>query len=300
MDRRSDIIIDLEPTEAGFQVKKPEKKKPWLNIILFIITLITTTIAGATFSDPNPQDGLNILAGLPFSLSLLTILLCHESGHYLMSRKHHVEATLPYFIPAPSFIGTFGAIIKMKSAITDKKSLIDIGAWGPIAGFLVSIPFLIYGIMNSEITELTGKEGIILGDSIYLKIFTYLIKGKIPENKDLILHPVAFAAWIGSFVTAMNLIPIGQLDGGHILYALSPKSFRKLSLPLLLSLIIMGYFGWEGWIFWGLLLLLLGRHHPPVLDESEELPLSKKILGIVALIIFIITFIPVPFKMVGV
>jgi len=223
--------------------------------------------------------------------------MCHEFGHYLTSKKHNVEATLPYFIPAPSFIGTFGAIIKMKSAITDKKSLIDIGAWGPISGFIVSIPFLIYGLYSSELIEITGKEGLILGDSLYLKFFTYIIKGEIPENKDLLLHPVAFAAWIGGFVTAMNLIPIGQLDGGHILYALAPKLYRKLSLPLIMGLMLMGYIGWEGWMFWGFLLLILGRHHPPVIDEEEKLPASKKIIGLIALFIFIITFIPVPFKL---
>lgn len=297
MDSKFEKIIDLVEDDSGFKILKPKKKKPWVNIILFIITLFTTTFAGATFSNKNPFEGLNFLSGIPFSLSLLTILLFHEAGHYLMSKRHNVQATLPYFIPAPSFIGTFGAIIKMKSQITDKKSLIDIGATGPIAGFVVSIPLLIYGLMNSEISKIAGKDGIILGDSLLLKALTYLIWGKIPEDLDLILHPVAFAGWIGTFVTAMNLIPVGQLDGGHILYALSPKLFRKLSLPIIMALFLMGYLGWEGWIFWGFLLLILGRYHPPVINEDEELPSSKKIIGILSLIIFIITFIPVPFKM---
>lgn len=297
MNEYDNKIIELQEEDGEFRIVKPKKKLPWLNIVLFIATFFTTTFAGATFSIKDPSESINFLSGLPFSLSLLTILLFHEFGHYLMSKKHNVPASLPYFIPAPSFIGTFGAIIKMKSTITDKKSLIDIGATGPIAGFIVSIPILIYGIANSTIAEVKNTGGIILGDSLIIKILTYLIWGKLPSDLDLVLHPVAFAGWIGTFVTAMNLIPVGQLDGGHILYALFPKLFKKISLPLIFSLFLIGYLGWEGWIFWGFLLFILGRHHPPVIDEEEELPLSKKIIGLSALIIFIITFIPVPFKM---
>ncbi|MCX7991839.1 MAG: site-2 protease family protein [Proteobacteria bacterium] len=297
MDHFDSKIIELQEKDGEFRFIEPKKKIPWLNIFLFVLTFFTTTFAGATFNIKDPSEGLNFFSGLPFSISLLTILLFHEFGHYLMSKKHNVPASLPYFIPAPSFIGTFGAIIKMRSVITDKKSLIDIGATGPIAGFIVSIPLLIYGIANSTMSEIKSSSGIILGDSLLLKFLTYTIWGKLPENLDLILHPVAFAGWIGTFVTAMNLIPVGQLDGGHILYALFPKLYRKLSFPLILGLFLIGYLGWEGWIFWGFLLLILGRNHPPVIDEEEKLPLSKKIVGLIALIIFVITFVPVPFKM---
>ncbi len=295
--RDYDKIIELEEDGGSFRIIKPKKKVPWLNIILFIITFFTTTLAGATFSIKDPSDSINFLSGLPFSLSLLTILLFHEFGHYLMSKRHNVPASLPYFIPAPSFIGTFGAIIKMRSTITNKNSLIAIGATGPIAGFIVSIPILIYGIYNSTLIELTDSTGIILGDSLLLKFLTYLIWGELPQKFDLVLHPVAFAGWIGTFVTAMNLIPVGQLDGGHILYALSPRLFKKLSLPLIIALFLIGLLGWEGWIFWGFILLLLGRYHPPVIDEEEKLPFSKKIVGLLSLIIFLITFVPVPFKL---
>lgn len=289
-------IIEFEEVDGQFRLIRPKKRVPWINIILFILTFFTTTFAGATFSTKSAEEGIKFFTGLSFSVPLLIILLFHEFGHYLMSKKHNVSATLPYFIPAPSFIGTFGAIIKMKSAITDKKSLIDIGATGPIAGFLISIPVLVYGISNSTISEIKSSGGIILGDSLILKFLTYLIWGKLPSELDLVLHPAAFAGWIGTFVTSMNLIPVGQLDGGHILYALFPKLFKKLSLPIIIFLFIIGFLGWEGWIFWGFLLLILGRNHPPVVDEEEKLPISKKIIGIIALFIFIITFVPVPFR----
>jgi len=291
----SDEIIELNQDEAGWGVKKPKKKFPYLNLILFLITLFTTTFAGALFSGREPKNLGDLTAGLPFSISLLTILLCHEFGHYLMSKRYDVEATLPYFIPAPSFIGTFGAIIKMKSVVKSKKALINIGATGPLAGFFVSLPFLFYGLAHSSMTKLTG-EAMVLGDSLIMKLATYLVWGKIPEGYDIVLHPVAFAAWIGMFVTAMNLIPVGQLDGGHILYAMFTKNFRKITFFSLIALLILGFTKWEGWLIWAFLLFLLGKKHPPVEDIYEELQFRERMIGYISIVVFVLTFIPAPFQ----
>lgn len=289
--------IDLIENEKGiWQKQKPHYKIPWINIILFILTFFTTTFAGTVMSGKDPFVLKNFQYGLPFSLSLLTILLFHEFGHYILSKKHGVEASLPFFIPAPSFIGTFGAIIKMKSNINSKNQLIDIGTAGPLSGFVISIPFLIYGIYNSNIVDAIPEGSISLGDSLLIKILTKIIIGDLPNNKDLMLHPVAFAGWIGCFVTAMNLFPVGQLDGGHISYAFFTKRSILISRLFVFILIFLGFFSWEGWFLWAFLLILIGTKHPPVLDEDEEITPIRKILGILSFIVFILTFIPTPFK----
>ncbi|MCX7769638.1 MAG: site-2 protease family protein [Proteobacteria bacterium] len=292
-----DYIIELSEYGDGLWRKKESPKKiPWLNIILFLLTFLTTTFAGTILAGKDPFIIKNLKNGLPFSLSLLTILLFHEFGHYILSKKHNVEASLPYFIPAPSFIGTFGAIIKMKSNINSKNQLIDIGTAGPISGFLISLPFLIYGISKSTIVDAIPEVSISLGDSLLIKIMIKIIIGDLPENKDIMLHPVAFAGWIGCFVTAMNLFPVGQLDGGHISYALFTKKSVFISRLFIVILIILGFFAWEGWFIWAFLLIVIGTKHPPVLDEDEELTPLRKFLGIFSLIVFILTFIPTPFK----
>ncbi len=291
----SEEIIEFEKKSDGWEIKKQKKPFPYLNILLFVITLFTTTFAGSLFSGKEPSTMSDLLSGLPFSLSLLTILLCHEFGHYIMSRIYKVDATLPYFIPAPSFIGTFGAIIKMKSLVRTKRALINIGATGPLAGFFVSIPFLFYGLLNSTMTKVSGNA-MLLGDSLFMKFATYIVWGKIPEGYDLILHPVAFAAWIGMFVTAMNLIPVGQLDGGHIIYAMFTRNFKKITFFALLILIILGFTKWEGWLIWAFLLFMLGKNHPPVEDIYEQLTFREKVTGYISIFVFIITFIPTPFS----
>lgn len=275
------------------------KKIPYLHIILFIITFLTTLAAGAL------QKGVNvikapdrIMEGLPFAGTLMTILLCHEFSHYLSSKKHHTKATLPYFIPAPSIIGTFGAFIKMKSPIITRKALIDIGASGPIAGFVVSVIACIIGLSMSEVVPLSQVEGALsLGDSILFSFLSRVIKGVMPENHDVFLHPIAFAGWIGLFITSLNLIPIGQLDGGHIAFAILGERHRYLSIFLVGTLGIFGIFFWEGWALWALLMLILGIKHPPIIYWEVQLDPARRLVGILALIIFIITFIPSPFKL---
>lgn len=276
------------------------KKIPWLHLVLFIATFLSTLAVGALQAQPIEnitKDPSNILKGLPFSLTLMLILLCHELSHYIASKKHHVKATLPYFIPAPTLIGTMGAFIKMKSPITTRMALIDIGASGPIAGFIISLIATIIGLPLSQVVLTKGLKGsLALGDSLLFSLLSRLILGEIPDSYDVLLHPVAFAGWIGFFVTALNLIPVGQLDGGHIAYAIMGEKHIHISKVLVPVLIVLGFFLWEGWIIWGVLLLILGLRHPPVLYWETPLDKNRRAISWITAIIFIITFIPTPFK----
>lgn len=276
------------------------KKIPWLHLVLFIATFLSTLAVGALQAQPIEnitKDPSNILKGLPFSLTLMLILLCHELSHYIASKKHHVQATLPYFIPAPTLIGTMGAFIKMKSPITTRMALIDIGASGPIAGFIISLIATIIGLPLSQVVLTKGIKGsLALGDSLLFSLLSRLILGEIPDSYDVLLHPIAFAGWIGFFVTALNLIPVGQLDGGHIAYAIMGEKHIHISKVLVPVLIVLGVFLWEGWIIWGVLLLILGLRHPPVLYWETPLDKNRRSISWITAIIFIITFIPTPFK----
>ena len=276
------------------------KKIPWLHLVLFIATFLSTLAVGALQAQPIEnitEDPSNILKGLPFSLTLMLILLCHELSHYIASKKHHVQATLPYFIPAPTLIGTMGAFIKMKSPITTRMALIDIGASGPIAGFIISLIATIIGLPLSQVVLTKGIKGsLALGDSLLFSLLSRLILGEIPDSYDVLLHPIAFAGWIGFFVTALNLIPVGQLDGGHIAYAIMGEKHIHISKVLVPVLIVLGVFLWEGWIIWGVLLLILGLRHPPVLYWETPLDKNRRSISWITAIIFIITFIPTPFK----
>lgn len=275
------------------------RKIPYLHIILFVFTFLSTLVAGSLF-----QKGINIVAepwriieGLPFSLSLMTILLGHELSHYFASKRHHTKATLPYFIPAPSLIGTFGAFIKMKSPIVTRKALIDIGAAGPITGFILSVAASVIGLKLSTVVSVEETKGALgLGDSILFSLLSRLILGVTPDGHDILLHPIAFSGWIGLFVTSLNLIPIGQLDGGHITYAFLGTRHLILSRILVVFLFICGIFFWEGWLIWAILMVILGLRHPPVIYWELPLDTKRRLIGIVSMVIFIITFIPAPFK----
>ncbi len=264
--------------------------------LLFVITLFTTLLAGALQQGVNPiKEPLQIIRGVPFALSLLTILLTHEMGHYLTSRYHGVRSTLPYFIPAPTLLGTFGAFIKMKSPILSKKALIDIGASGPVAGFIVSLFFTTLGLKLSQVVPSGTEKGIGLGSSLIFHILASFTLGETPDGIDVILHPIAFAGWIGLFVTSLNLLPIGQLDGGHIAYAIFGRRHRAVSIITLSLLVFFGVFGWPGWLVWGIIVSILGIGHPPVIDQYSPLDLKRKVLGWLTLLIFVLTFTPVPF-----
>lgn len=268
-----------------------------LHILLFFITLATTTVAGAFLAGVNPlKDPEKVFHGLMFSLPLMSILLVHEMGHYMAARRHGVVVTPPYFIPAPSIIGTFGAFIKIKSPLPDRNALLDIGAAGPLAGVAVAIPVLVIGLLQSDVKPAANLQGISLGTSFLFDLIARLVHGTVPEGYDIVLGPVAFAGWIGLLVTALNLIPVGQLDGGHIAYALFGSRFTPVSRVLPFLLLPMGFL-WEGWILWAVLLLFLGTGHPPPLDPTVELTPGRRVIGFISLAVFILCFTPSPVKL---
>lgn len=274
------------------------KKIPLLHIVLFMLTALSTVFVGALQSGGDPlSHPADIRKGVPFALSLLTILLTHEFAHYFASRRHRVKATLPYFVPAPTIIGTFGAFIKMKSPIVTRKALIDIGASGPIAGFIVSLIAVVVGLSTSEVVSVAEKKDLLhLGDSLLFSFLSRLVIGTTPANADIFLSPVAFAGWIGFFVTSINLIPVGQLDGGHIAFAFLGEKHARLSFMLVLVMIVLGLVFWEGWLVWALLLVVIGMKHPPVVYWEETLDPRRRFVGLCALFIFVLTFVPVPFR----
>jgi len=269
-----------------------------IHVLLFILTFMTTTIAGALLNGVIPWlQPEKIYLGLPFSLTLIFILLTHEMSHYIASRLHNVTATLPYFIPAPSIIGTFGAVIKMKPPIPDRRSLIDIGASGPIGGFIIAVIACVIGLHLSEVKP-TGEiqEGLTFGSSLLFSFLTKIVLGIDPDKYDILLHPVAFAGWIGLLVTSLNLLPIGQLDGGHITYALLGEKHAWISKGMLPVLVVLGIVYWEGWFIWAVLMIFLGYRHPPVVYPNIQLNRNRKLIGWLALVIFILTFTPMPVR----
>jgi membrane-associated protease RseP (regulator of RpoE activity) len=265
--------------------------------VLFSLTFMTTVLAGALQEGVNPVTNPGqIPKGFPFALALMGILLAHELGHYLVARRHGVDVTLPYFIPAPSFIGTFGAFIKMRSPARDPKMLLDIGAAGPLVGVAVSIPLVALGLSLSEVKQIEGQVGTSLGDSILLWLISRVVVGPIPPGYDVMIHPVGFAGWIGLLVTSLNLLPVGQLDGGHVVYALLGERQNRVSKFVFVGLLALGVLGWEGWLVWGVLLLIMGFRHPPPVEWWVPLDRKRKVIGWATMAVFILTFIPVPFS----
>lgn len=270
--------------------------RPFIPLALFFVTLGTTLIAGAIQQGVNPlEDPQNLWKGLPFAFTLLLILGSHEFGHYFVSRHHRVEATFPYFIPAPTFIGTFGAVIRMKSPIMDRRTLLDIGVAGPLAGIVVSIPALFIGLFLSEVVPSVPEEGISLGTSILFSLVSRMVHGVIPADVNLVLHPVAFAGWIGLLITSLNLLPVGQLDGGHVTYAVFGRRQQDVAKAVMIALFFLGVFSWTGWLFWGAILLVMGINHPPVVYDWIPLDGRRRIIGWLTLVLFMMTFTPAPF-----
>ena len=283
-------------TEPDSAVPARKPRIIW-NIVLFILTMITTVLAGALQEGVNPlKDPGQIPRGIPFALALMGILLAHELGHYLVAKRHGMDVTLPYFIPAHPFIGTFGAFIKMRSPARDRRMLMDIGAAGPLVGVLISIPLVALGLSLSEVKQIEGQAGINLGDSLLLWAISKLVVGNLPPGYDVVIHPVGFAGWIGLLVTSLNLLPVGQLDGGHVVYALLGEKQIKISKFVFAGLLVLGVLGWEGWLFWGLLLWIMGFRHPPPVEWWVPLDRRRKIIGWATMGVFILTFIPVPFS----
>jgi len=234
---------------------------------------------------------------LSYSLPLLAILFAHEMGHYLMCRKYGIDASPPYFIPFPSLVGTMGAFIRIREPFRNKKELFDVGVAGPIAGFVVALPLLAYGIAHTRPNfDLAPAPGTIVFR--YPLAVTWLQQALLHRTFDslhAVEHPVFVAAWFGLFVTALNLLPLGQLDGGHALYAIFGKNQKKLAIPLLLGLALLGL-KWAGWWVWVVLTLFIGIRHPPVLNEDLPLDELRRSVAVVVLLIFLVCFAPVPIE----
>jgi membrane-associated protease RseP (regulator of RpoE activity) len=285
------------PTETPVA---PSRRVPLLNLLLFVATFLTTSLAGAFQQGANPlTEPATILQGLPFSITLLSILLCHEMGHYVLARRHGVRATLPYFIPGPPFlVGTFGAFIRMKSAPSNRRALFDVGAAGPWAGALLAIPAIMLGLSLSEVRPLNPLEGggIVLGDSVLFSALTRLILKVSADHVNVVLHPIALAGWFGLFVTFLNLLPVGQLDGGHVTYSLFGRTHRWISRGALVGILFLGFQGWQGWFFWVVLLGFLGLDHPPTIDLALPLDPRRKMYAWGTIGLFVLTFMPVPIR----
>jgi membrane-associated protease RseP (regulator of RpoE activity) len=281
-------------------VVRPRPARATINLILFIVTVFTTLYAGSLY-----EDG-DLLSGVPFAFTLLAILGTHEFGHYFMARRHGAAVTLPYFIPFPALpgmlsLGTMGAVIQLRSPIRDRKQLFDIGVAGPLAGLAVAIPLLIYGLSQSPVRfQPTGEIYMQEGNSLLYLVLKYLVHGKVlPGNgQDVFINSMTYAAWIGLFVTCLNLLPMGQLDGGHVAYALFGRRAWWLARVAVGVLVILGVLGWQGWFLWVFLPLLFGLRHPPPLNDHTPLDARRKALGVGMILIFILVFTPVPFKFV--
>lgn len=287
--------------ESWIAAGEEEKTRFALPAILFLITIFTTLLAGSYQEGGEPfRRPADLVKGIPFSFTLMSILFVHEMGHYVTSKYYGVKTTLPYFIPgpwAPFGIGTFGAFIRMRSPILRKNALLDIGAAGPIAGFVVSIVAVGVGLYSSKIVEIQEGNALLrLGDPLMFTFLAHFLGKVPPAGYDVALSSVAFAGWFGFFVTSMNLLPIGQLDGGHISYALLGRKQRFLSIGMVVTLIILGVIGWPGWYIWAILISFLGLHHPPTIDEDVPLDLKHQLIGWGSIVLFIVTFMPVPFK----
>ncbi len=284
--------------KIGLLKKRGTVRGHTIHIVLFALTILSTLYAGA-FHVTNSflMDPLELLKGIPFSFSILLILGSHELGHFFAARNSRVDASLPYFIPFPHLFGTFGAFIKIRSPIPDKKTLIRIGAAGPLVGLAFAIPVSVIGLRLSEVvfvSEMDKMPGLHLGTSI---LFYLMMKLSIvlPEGFSVSLHPVALAGWAGILVTGLNLLPVGQLDGGHISYAIFGKYCKWIARGVFFALLPLG-FVWHGWWLWAVLIFFLGIQHPPPLDDITPPGRSEKLLGWLSLILFALTFTPIPLR----
>jgi Peptidase family M50. len=306
-------IEDLPPAVPVWQPPKQRPKRLWLALLLFAVTFFTCLAAGRQFaiSFGNGhaasidefvvslkllyKDPTALGPGIPFAAALMSILLAHELGHYFACRYHGIRASYPYFIPAPTLIGTFGAFILMRSAIRSRRALFDVGASGPLVGFVVAIPLLIYGVAHSHVVAASQDGEWIFGVPLALRFVESMVfPGADPGT--VLLHPVARAAWVGLLATSLNLLPAGQLDGGHILRSLNTRLHKWIGLAVPLVLIALGFLNRSAkvWLLWaGILLALRFLRIPPVYDERPLDP-ARVVLAAASLLVLILCFMPVP------
>jgi len=308
----SEFRIDFESPAL------PEKTRVLLPAILLAATFLTTLAAGfwfhISFVSSTPDEAmdrltrafthpLDLLHGLPFSLAILLILLAHEMGHYLTCRHYGIKATLPYVIPAPFMFGTFGAIIRIKSMFANRRQLFDVGIAGPLAGFVFILPTLIIGLQNSKVFLFTvsTEEGLEFGEPLLFRLAALLFFPGGAEAS-INLHPIGWAAWFGLLATSINLLPIGQLDGGHIVYAiLGPRGHRIVSRITFVALIAVSLSSWPmpAYLLFAMIILFLGFRHPPPRNEFPSLDKGRLLLALAGLILLILTFVVVPVRVVS-
>jgi membrane-associated protease RseP (regulator of RpoE activity) len=320
-----------DPAEVHARYFPPRSAlREWaLPSLLFLATLLTTLSAGGRLAIGDQSWSAQLAHGIPFAIPLLLILLSHEMGHFIAAKIHRVSASPPYFIPFPSFfgwvpslVGTLGAVIRMRGRVPSRRALIDIGAAGPIAGFLVALPLLVWGLLHSTVHAtivpqaglpptsplawilrwVSGQQvspmpvGVIQeGTSLLYAAAVRVVAGRIPPGQDIFIHPTAFAAWFGLLVTTLNLIPIGQFDGGHIAFAMLGRRAQTVGRVFVGILVVLGLTAWIGWLLWAFFgWLLVGTAHPPVEDPEDQLDPVRRAVGWISLAIFLVTFMPVP------
>ena len=313
----SEPYEDLGPggLSAGAFSSAPPTYRPnwWLHILLFVLTFASTTVVGGLVWGSLPEEMAHLgllqlltdprvyIAGLKFSIPLLTILTCHEMGHYVAARRHGLTVTPPFFLPFPIpflGIGTLGAVIRIKDPIRNKRELLDVGAAGPIAGFVALAPFLAYGIAASEVGPApAGGAYLEFGEPLIYRLLETLIRPGLADDMTLWLHPTGVAAWFGVLVTLLNLLPFAQLDGGHIAYALFGRWHRLLAWPLLGMLAGLG-FVWPGWWLWVVIAVVLNPRHPRLWDEDRTLDIRRRLVGWIAIAIFVLCFVAEPIRFV--
>ena len=317
------------PLDLAARFVAVEPKRVLVPVFLFLLTVFSTLYVGHGFVLDYVQEvggaaGATgtFLDGWPYALPLLGILVCHEMGHYIAARIHGIPVSLPYFIPVPVFFGTFGAVIRTRGQLRSRKALLDVGAAGPLAGMVVAVPCMIAGLALSEVRPLPTEPYQMEGVSLLYGLLKWVVLGRIPEGQDVFLHPVAWAAWIGFLVTMINLIPVGQLDGGHGAYALFGGRYRAISQWAHRMLIVLGVGAgaWAGgnaiaagrdsgdvamsfavganWLVWAFILWILNRAtrgHPPV-DEGDRLSPLRVALGTTCVLLFVLLFMAVPLR----
>jgi membrane-associated protease RseP (regulator of RpoE activity) len=293
------------PVLIGLPVVFIEESSNWLiNLALFIITVFSTMLVGALGEvGGDYREALqNLWLGIPFSFSLLLILGAHELGHYFAARYHRVPVTLPYFIPMPlSIIGTMGAFIRLKAPVKNKRALFDVGAAGPLSGLVFAIPLLLYGLSTSPVGPLPDQGYIMEGNSLLYVAAKFLVLGQMlpADGIDVSLNQIAWAGWVGLLVTGLNLIPLGQLDGGHVAYVLFGKRARLFFWPVLLAMALLALTtGATMWFVWIVLLFFVGRVHAEPLDEVTTLDRRRRGLAVFTMLLFFLVFVPVPLQVI--
>lgn len=284
-------LTAAEQPEASWAARLLRSGRPRLNIVLFILTCCSTFFIGYTLDN-------GIASGLWYSAGIISILLAHEMGHYLMCVRYRIPATLPFFIPFPALpFGTMGAVIRMDARMPNRRVLFDIGVAGPLAGLVLTIPAIYFGLKMSTVVQISNAENVwTLGDSLLFRWLSHMALGDLPEGFDTLLHPLAYAGWAGLFVTALNLLPIGQLDGGHILYALLGERGRQIYSVNMALFALLGIVKFSGWRPLIVLLLWFGYRHPPTQESNEPLDRKRLVLAYLTFLIFVLSFTPVPFE----